>query len=617
MKCNKKLLIVLMVFISFLAIGTVSASDSDNIADTMAVSADDEVQTVNLDDKNDINDVLSAEGDNADDVQVSVNVENTTYDEQVLVNVAVTDNTGTVDLSNSTVEILVDGEYMGDAPINPATGQSEVELALGKVEVGTHYAQATLVSGTNKIATAGAVFSVTKADPIVLLENITAIIGAGVKVPVNVTDRKGRNLSGDAMVTIFIDGNSISKYAKIINGSAEATFDMADIMGNMMGMMGGDWGAFGGNSSQNSTNSTKMEFNITQIKNMVNGTGNQSGGSGGYGPFASGSSAVKFNYFLPVRTYNVSATFLSNRNYNEAENTTDLTVVYNTDVVYVADIITPKNIGDETIVDIMALDKYGNLMPNIMVTVVLDDTKEINVTLNEYASAQVTFDNLVNGDHKMVVSSNATGNITNQTFDFNVVLPKIDVTITAEDMSVVTVRTSVDGKIGKNFTVTLKDSLGNVLNNKTVQLSINNKKYNFTTDENGTAKLQLNILKANVYTCAIAFLGDDAYNGAFDIAKVTVKKQTAKLTTKNVSYKAKAKTKKITATFKSAKGNAIKNKKITFKVKGKTYTAKTNSKGVATAKVKLTTKGKFTFTAKFAGDSTYKALSKKGKLTIK
>ena len=42
------------------------------------------------------------------------------------------------------------------------------------------------------------------------------------------------------IVTIIFPGNSISKYAKIINGSAEATFDMADMMGNMMGMMGGD-----------------------------------------------------------------------------------------------------------------------------------------------------------------------------------------------------------------------------------------------------------------------------------------------------------------------------------------------------------------------------------------
>lgn len=613
MKCNKNVLIILMVFISFLAIGAVSATDSD-IVDNMELSAvDNEVQTVDMDDYPNMDEVLSTNKDNAKDIEIDINVVNTTYDEQVSVNGTVVDNTGTIDFDNSTVEILVDEEYVTNAPISPS-GEYKYDLDLGAFEVGTHYAKATLVNGGNKIVTAGTVFSITKANPIVTLENVTAIIGAGVKVPVNVTDRKGRNLSGDAIVTIFIDGNSISKYAKIINGSAEVTFDMTDIMGNMMGMMG----AFGDNStnSTNSSNSsTKMEFNMTEMMKMMNNTGNQSGG--GYGPFASGSSAVKFNYFLPVRSYNVTATFLPNRNYNEAENTTNLTVVYNADVVFIADINTPENIGDKTIVNIMALDKYGNLMPNIDVTVVLNDNEEVNATLDENASAQVTFDNLVTGSHKLLVSSNATGNITNQTFDFDVILPKVDIAITFKDMSVVTVNTAVDGKIGKYFTVTLKDTLGNVLDNKTVQISINNKKSILTTNENGIAKLQLNIAKANVYTCAVAFLGDDAYNGAFDIAKVTVKKQTAKLTTKSASYKAKAKTKKLTATFKSAKGNAIKNKKITFKVNGKTYTAKTNAKGVATVKVKVTKKGKYTFTAKFAGDDTYKALNKKGKLTIK
>ena len=603
MKCNKKLLIVLMVFISFLAIGAVSASDSDNIADIMEVSADDEVQTI--DDENlNIDEALSAGEDNANDVGIEVTVEDTTYDEPVSVNVTVVDNAGTSDFSANTVEINVDGKYIANQSVS-SEGKAVYELNIGDLEVGTHYAKATLFNGADIIATAGTVFSVNKADPIITVNNVTAIVGQGIKVPVNVTDRKGKAVSGDSFVTIFFGEYSVSKFAKIVNGSAEATFDMTD----MMGMMGSMMNSF--NQSGNGSGG-KQEFNMSNIKEMINGTG-----SGGFNLFGSGSSAVKFNYFLPIGTYNLTAIFLPNRNYNEAENTTEFDVVYGTDVVYIADISTPKNIGDQTIAYIWVLDKYGNPRPNLKVTVVLNDNQEVNVTLDENASAIVTFDNLVTGDYKLVISSNATGNITNDTFDFNIVLPKVDVTITAQNKSVVTVRTSVDGKIGKYFTVALKDSLGNVLVNKTVQISINNKKYNLTTDENGTAKLQLNILKANVYTCAIAFLGDNAYNGAFEIAKVTVNKQTAKLTTKNVSYKANAKTKKLTATFKSAKGNAIKNKKITFKVKGKTYTTKTNSKGVATVTVKITKKGKITFTAKFAGDDTYKALSKKGKLTIK
>ena len=43
------------------------------------------------------------------------------------------------------------------------------------------------------------------------------------------------------------------------------------------------------------------------------------------------------------------------------------------------------------------------------------------------------------------------------------------------------------------------------------------------------------------------------------------------------------------------KGKALKNKKITFKIKGKSYKVKTNKKGIATLKLKLKLKvGKHT-----------------------
>ena len=103
--------------------------------------------------------------------------------------------------------------------------------------------------------------------------------------------------------------------------------------------------------------------------------------------------------------------------------------------------------------------------------------------------------------------------------------------------------------------------------------------------------------------------------------KVTVNKQATKATFAKKTFKVKA-TKKISFTLisftlKDSKGKAIAKKKITFKVNGKTYTAKTNSKGVATVKIVIKKKGKFTATAKFAGDTTYKAVSKKATITIK
>ena len=92
-------------------------------------------------------------------------------------------------------------------------------------------------------------------------------------------------------------------------------------------------------------------------------------------------------------------------------------------------------------------------------------------------------------------------------------------------------------------------------------------------------------------------------------AKVVTKKSTA-LSIAKKTFKKKA-VKKLTATLKSS-GKAVKGKQITFKVNGKTYKAKTNAKGVATVK-----KGTFKYSAKFAGDSTYKGVSKTSKVVVK
>ncbi len=186
-----------------------------------------------------------------------------------------------------------------------------------------------------------------------------------------------------------------------------------------------------------------------------------------------------------------------------------------------------------------------------------------------------------------------------------------------KNMTTKTVNVDVDNRTGEYFKFTLKDASGKAIANRTVQIGFNGKVYDRTTDDKGQAKLQINLKAAGTYTFAVAFLGDDAFNGSFVVAKITVKKQTAKLTTSNASYKASAKTKTLKATFKSAKGNPIAGKKVTFTVNGKKYTATTDSKGVAKVKVSLSKKGTYSFTVKYAGDNTYAAVSAKGKLTIK
>jgi hypothetical protein len=213
----------------------------------------------------------------------------------------------------------------------------------------------------------------------------------------------------------------------------------------------------------------------------------------------------------------------------------------------------------------------------------------------------------------MIVKSNATSFV----FDYKINYKQLQVTIDVDNLKFTAVNTAVDGKTGKYLTITLKDQFGNAINNKPIHITLNNQACALNTDADGRVKVEINIAKAGTYVASIAFLGDNSYASQYKVVNVAVEKQVAKLTTSKKTYKAKAKTKKLTATFKSSKGKAIKGKKITFKVKGKTYTAKTNSKGVATVKVKLAKKGTYKVTAKFAGDNTYKAISKKGKLILK
>ncbi len=100
-------------------------------------------------------------------------------------------------------------------------------------------------------------------------------------------------------------------------------------------------------------------------------------------------------------------------------------------------------------------------------------------------------------------------------------------------------------------------------------------------------------------------------------AKTTTKKVATKIIAKKATYKAKKKTKKFTITLKAGK-KAVKKVKVTIKIGKKTFKATTNAKGKAIFKLKkLTKKAKYTAVIKFAGNSKYKATTKKVKIIVK
>lgn len=133
-----------------------------------------------------------------------------------------------------------------------------------------------------------------------------------------------------------------------------------------------------------------------------------------------------------------------------------------------------------------------------------------------------------------------------------------------------------------------------------VKFTIANKVYNRQTDKNGNAVLTVS-LKSGKYAINAEYKG-------FKVSNKIVIKPT--LTAKNKSIK-KGKTLKFTAKLVNSKGKPLKGKKITFKLKGKKYVAKTNKRGVAAIKIKKLKVGKYTI------QTSFKNMKIKNKITVK
>ncbi|WP_458406573.1 Ig-like domain-containing protein [Methanobrevibacter sp.] len=295
-----------------------------------------------------------------------------------------------------------------------------------------------------------------------------------------------------------------------------------------------------------------------------------------------------------------------------------------TETVLVADIDADGNLF------INLTDASGNAMAEEEVLISINGAEATPYAIGTDGSLSIALTDLTDATGKLDIAvsyeenddyKGSTGSVStvlvinNVTVEVPVEVP-VYITVNQTATSITASDLTATAKVAKTLSVTLKDSTGKVLANKVVKVTVNGKTSTVTTDKNGVAKVNVNYAKAGTYYYTLSFLGDNDYKASMKTVKVTVNKQATKATFAKKTFKVKA-TKKLTFTLKDAKGKAIKGKKITFTVNKKTYTAKTNAKGIATVKVKLTKKGKYTAVAKFAGDTTYKAISKKATITVK
>ena len=290
----------------------------------------------------------------------------------------------------------------------------------------------------------------------------------------------------------------------------------------------------------------------------------------------------------------------------------------------------PENLGpfytsDITVIDVKDI-AYGNVMKitvNIsyngiaidkgIVTAVINN-KTYNATIVN-GTATIEIPNLDVGAYNCDIMFDGNENCTHSTKNVSFKVEKQNVVVTASDKAYVI-------NYGGKYSVVVKDINNKLLSGISVTFVLEGKTLGtVNTDSNGVAAIALtsNVLKAvKAGNKKLVIKINDSKYTAEKTVKITVNKEKTKIVAKKKTFKKAKKVKKYSITLKNSKGKAIKKVQVTLKVKGKTYKAKTNSKGKATFKIKkLTKKGKFKATIKFKGNSVFKGASKKVTIAVK
>ena len=242
------------------------------------------------------------------------------------------------------------------------------------------------------------------------------------------------------------------------------------------------------------------------------------------------------------------------------------------------------------------LDSHGNALKNTNVKIKLNGVTYTQKTnSNGVASLAV---NLKPGTYKAIATNPQTGfSLTNTV--------KVLSTISSKDISKVY-------QDSRKFTATFYKSNGKVLANKNIKFKLNGKTFTKKTNSKGVAKLSIASLKKGTYKIT-------SYNrdGLTKTNKIkVVRSTTTSLTTYAYTFlKSDKKTIKVKLLNKFGYAPG-KGKVITFKVNGKSYTAKTNAKGIAKIKLPSLKAGVYTVKYQFKKNGFYKGSSAKNKLTI-
>ena len=134
------------------------------------------------------------------------------------------------------------------------------------------------------------------------------------------------------------------------------------------------------------------------------------------------------------------------------------------------------------------------------------------------------------------------------------------------------------------YSATFFDSQGNALSNAEVVIKVNAKSYTRKTNGNGVASMPINLKPGKYKVVSTDLITGYNLTTTFKILSTISSKNIKKIAGDNRKFKAK---------FLKSNGKALSNQVIKFKIDGKTYKVKTNSKGQASLALKKLNKGTY------------------------
>ena len=429
-------------------------------------------------------------------------------------------------------------------------------------------------------------------------------------VVVNITS----DANGTVNVTIYLDdGKSVTKQVNVTAGETvsvpfegispsktedgyqvEATYLENDMYNSVT--EGAPLHVYPGNATLNVTaDAVQGENSTITIKVPENATGNVTvtiDGKNYTGTIKNGTATIT-GPVLPSGDTPANVTYTSD-NDNYQSKTVPATIHVKTVEADVKDMKRGWNSPYDYQTTLTDEDGKGIAGKNIVFTI---NGKQYNATTDSNGVAKLTGSKLDVGEYNVTVTNPLTGE--NKTAKITIVARLLEnKDLTKDYMS------------SKQFTVLAIGDDGNPVGaGEVVTLVTHGVTYKQKTDNTGHATLLIRLVPGN-YPITATYKGYTVKNNI----KV---KQTLKLVKKTVSVK-KGKKIILKATLKWTSGKAIKDKIIKFKFKGKTYKAKTNSKGLAKVTIKSKKvlkklkKGK-----KYSYSATYVKNKVKGKVKIK